>query len=54
MPKPSLGRLLIVDDEIELAAALSEMLTLQGYEAVTADSAPPRWRPCRRRTSTSC
>ncbi len=34
MPPPKPGRLLIVDDEIELMTALCEMLTGQGYEAV--------------------
>ncbi|MBF8284957.1 MAG: hypothetical protein HW378_3872, partial [Anaerolineales bacterium] len=33
-PAPKLGRLLIVDDEVELMTALREMLTRQGYEAV--------------------
>ena len=32
MAKPSLGRLLVVDDEVELANALCETLTEQGYE----------------------
>ena len=30
------GRLLIVDDEVELTAALCETLTEQGYQAVGA------------------
>lgn len=34
----SLGRLLIVDDEIELRSALSQMLAEQGYETVEAGS----------------
>jgi len=33
-PAPKLGRLLVVDDEVELMTALREMLTRQGYEAV--------------------
>jgi PAS domain S-box-containing protein len=35
MQTVSLGRLLIVDDETELAAALKEMLSAQGYETET-------------------
>jgi len=34
MTTPSLGRVLIVDDELELMTALCDMLTMQGYEAV--------------------
>jgi sigma-B regulation protein RsbU (phosphoserine phosphatase) len=34
MTTPALGRLLIVDDEIELLSALRTMLTRHGYEAV--------------------
>ena len=34
MAKSSLGRLLIVDDEVELLNALSETLTDEGYETV--------------------
>ena len=34
MVVPQLGRLLIVDDELELTSALCEMLNAQGYEAV--------------------
>ena len=33
-PAPKLGRLLIVDDEVELMTVLREMLTEQGFEAV--------------------
>lgn len=39
MITPPLGRILIVDDEIELLAALCEMLTDQGYETVGRGSA---------------
>ncbi|MBX9582149.1 MAG: sigma-54 dependent transcriptional regulator [Gemmataceae bacterium] len=38
MAKPSLGRLLVVDDEVELAKALSETLTEQGYEVTGVTS----------------
>jgi PAS domain S-box-containing protein len=34
MTAPSVGRVLIVDDEVELMTALCESLTAQGYEAV--------------------
>lgn len=34
MPTPTLGRLLVVDDETQLMAALCESLTAQGYEVV--------------------
>ncbi len=34
MSELSLGRLLIVDDEVELTAALREMLAEQGYETM--------------------
>ena len=34
MTAPSLGRVLIVDDEVELMTALCESLTDQGYEAL--------------------
>jgi len=39
MTAPSLGRVLIVDDEAGLMTALCEMLTEQGYEAVGLTSA---------------
>ncbi len=39
MTAPSLGRVLIVDDEAGLMTALCEMLTEQGYEAVGMTSA---------------
>ena len=39
MITPTLGRVLIVDDEIELVTALCDMLTMQGYEAVGHTSA---------------
>ena len=39
MTTPNLGRILIVDDEIELMTALCEALTVQGYEAVGFASA---------------
>src|SRR5438552_11288634 len=39
MAAPSLGRVLIVDDETGLMTALCEMLTEQGYEAVGMTSA---------------
>ena len=39
MPAPSLGRVLIVDDEVELMTALCESLTDQGYEALGRTSA---------------
>jgi PAS domain S-box-containing protein len=39
MTAPSLGRVLIVDDEVELMAALCESLTDQGYEALGKTSA---------------
>ena len=39
MTTPHLGRILIVDDEIELMTALCEALTVQGYEAVGFASA---------------
>ena len=35
---PALGRLLVVDDEAELMAALRDMLTQQGYEVVGVSS----------------
>jgi len=38
MNRPKLGRLLIVDDEVELMAALRETLTDQNYEVVGATS----------------
>ena len=38
MSKPKLGRLLIVDDEVELMAALREALADQGYEVVGVTS----------------
>jgi DNA-binding NtrC family response regulator len=38
MSKPKLGRLLIVDDEVELMTALRESLTDQGYEVVGVTS----------------
>src|SRR5258708_411293 len=38
MSKPNLGRLLIVDDEVELMAALREALADQGYEVVGVTS----------------
>ncbi len=34
MTAPSLGRVLIVDDEVELMTALCESLTEQGYEVL--------------------
>ena len=34
MLNPSLGRLLIVDDEAKLMAVLCELLTKHGYDAV--------------------
>ena len=34
MVNPSLGRLLIVDDEAKLMAVLCELLTKHGYDAV--------------------
>ena len=39
MTAPSLGRVLIVDDEVELMTALCESLTDQGYEALGRTSA---------------
>src|SRR5262249_8188124 len=39
MAKPKLGRLLVVDDEVELMNALRETLTDQGYEVVGVTSA---------------
>src|SRR5437764_14409338 len=39
MTAPSLGRVLIVDDEVELMTALCESLTDQGYEALGRASA---------------
>ena len=39
MTVPSLGRVLIVDDEVELLTALCESLTDQGYEALGRTSA---------------
>ena len=39
MTAPSLGRVLIVDDEAELMTALCESLTDQGYEALGRTSA---------------
>src|SRR4030042_3717917 len=38
MLKPSLGRLLIVDDEAKLMAVLRELLTKHGYDAVGCTS----------------
>jgi len=38
MTEPEIGRLLIVDDEVELMTALREMLSAQGYEASGAAS----------------
>src|SRR5262249_102926 len=39
MTAPSLGRVLIVDDEVELMTALCDSLTDQGYEALGRTSA---------------
>src|SRR6266566_447624 len=39
MATPNLGRILIVDDEVELMTALCESLTDQGYEALGRTSA---------------
>jgi CheY-like chemotaxis protein len=39
MTAPSAGRVLIVDDEVELMTALCESLTAQGYEALGRTSA---------------
>ena len=39
MTAPSLGRVLIVDDKVELMTALCESLTDQGYEALGRKSA---------------
>ena len=39
MTAPSVGRVLIVDDEVELMTALCESLTTQGYEALGRTSA---------------
>jgi FixJ family two-component response regulator len=40
MTAPNLGRVLIVDDEVELMTALCESLTDQSYEALGRTSAP--------------
>jgi len=45
MAETKRGRLLIVDDEVELKSALCETLAAQGYETVGANNLPSPCRP---------